>query len=111
MNRFIPLLALLAAPALAADAPTYSPLPVKVTSIGACVSGGFLYVYGGHTGKTHTYNETATSNRFFRVKLSGGKWEELPFGPRAQGLALVAHGDTLIRIGGMQPRNKEGEKH
>lgn len=110
MTRLVFALALLAAPALAAEAPSYAPLPEKATSIGACVAGGWLYAYGGHTGKLHTYSENTSSNHFRRIKLTGGKWEELPAGPRAQGLALVAHGDSVIRVGGMQPRNKEGEK-
>lgn len=44
-----------------------------------------------------------------RLKLSDPKaWEELPSGPAIQGLAMVAHGGKIYRIGGMQPRNKPG---
>jgi N-acetylneuraminic acid mutarotase len=57
----------------------------------------------------HEYNAETASGRFFRIRVDGGKWEELPSGPRVQGLALVAHGDSVIRIGGMQPRNRPGE--
>ncbi|MFQ3652270.1 MAG: kelch repeat-containing protein [Gemmataceae bacterium] len=83
-------------------------LPVRVASLGACVAGEWLYVYGGHCGKTHTYSTSDVTGRFFRVKLSGGAWEELPSGPIAQGTALVADGNTVIRVGGMQPRNESG---
>jgi N-acetylneuraminic acid mutarotase len=80
------------------------PLPVKVSSFGAC--DGWLYVYGGHTGTTHQYSTATVTGRFFRAPLSGGEWEELPQGPALQGLALVAQGGKAYRVGGMQSRNK-----
>lgn len=87
----------------------HADLPVNVTSLGACTAGEWVYVYGGHLGKMHEYNESTASGRFFRIKATGGKWEELPSGPKVQGLALAAHDGSVLRIGGMQPRNKEGE--
>jgi N-acetylneuraminic acid mutarotase len=87
----------------------HEPLPHRVASLGACVAGDWLYVYGGHCGKTHTYSTADVSGRFFRVPITGGKWEELPGGPSLQGLALVADGDRVLRVGGMQPRNAPGE--
>jgi N-acetylneuraminic acid mutarotase len=90
--------------------PTIPPLPKAVSSFGAAVADGSIYVYGGHSGKTHTYSTETTVGTFYRFKLEGGtKWEELPGGPQMQGLALVAHNGTIIRIGGMQPRNKPGD--
>lgn len=94
----------------AAEAPKFEKLPHKVSSLGACVSDGYVYVYGGHTGVTHTYSTETTTGKFFRIKLSGGKWEELTSGPAAQGLALVAHKGKIYRVGGMQPRNKPDDK-
>src|SRR5262245_12439356 len=94
----------------AAEAPKFDKLPHKISSLGACVSDGYVYVYGGHTGVTHEYSTETTTGKFFRAKLSGGKWEELTGGPIAQGLALVAHKGKVYRIGGMQPRNKPKEK-
>ena len=43
----------LAAPALSAaePRPTYAPLREAVSSLGAVSADGWLYVYGGHTGK------------------------------------------------------------
>jgi N-acetylneuraminic acid mutarotase len=102
--------ALLAAPAGAAD-PPFPPLPRAVSSFGAAVAGDHVYVYGGHAGKTHTYSTESTVGTFRRLSLAdpGKGWEELPAGPHAQGLALVAHGGKLIRVGGMQPRNEPGD--
>jgi len=87
------------------------PLPKPVTSFGAAVSDGFVYVYGGHSGKPHSYSTESTTGQFLRLSLANpAKWEELPAGSAAQGVALVAHGGKLYRIGGMQPRNKPAEK-
>ncbi len=91
---------------------TYPDLPQAVSSLGAAQLDGSVYVYGGHSGKTHTYSTEGVSGKFRRLDLAhpGKGWEELPGGPAVQGLALVAHGGKLYRIGGMQPRNKPGEK-
>jgi N-acetylneuraminic acid mutarotase len=94
----------------AADAPAFPPLPVGVSSFGAVACDGYLYVYGGHAGKTHHYDTEAVLGSFQRLKLDGGtKWEQLPAGPRAQGMNLVAHAGKVYRVGGMQPRNRPGE--
>jgi N-acetylneuraminic acid mutarotase len=85
-------------------------MPKGVSSFGAVVCDGYLYVYGGHMGKTHTYSKEDVLGSFHRLKLDGGtKWEELPGGPSAQGLNLAAHGGKVYRVGGMQPRNASGE--
>lgn len=86
-------------------------LPEGFSSFGAAVSEGHVYVYGGHIGKTHNYSTETVTDKFRRLNLAqpAKGWEELPTGPRAQGLALVAHGGKLYRIGGMQPRNKPGD--
>lgn len=93
------------------ELPTYPPLPEAFSSFGAAVSDGFVYVYGGHAGKTHQYSTATTLGKFRRLNLADPAkgWEELPAGPSAQGLALVAHGGKLYRLGGMQPRNQPGE--
>jgi N-acetylneuraminic acid mutarotase len=105
------LLAGLAGIALAEGAPTVPPLPRGVSSQGAVVCDGWLYVYGGHCGKTHTYSTETVSGQFHRVNLNqSAKWEELPGGPILQGMNLVTHGGKVYRVGGMQPRNAPGEK-
>ncbi len=98
---------LLVAPAAAAE---YPPTPAAVASAGAAVSDGYLYLYGGHSGKTHAYDNKSTLGTFHRLKLDGGtKWEELPGGPVLQGMNLAAHGGKVYRVGGMSPRNAPGE--
>lgn len=88
----------------------FAQLDQGITSFGAAVLDGYLYLYGGHTGDAHNYYTEAQSNQFLRQNLkSPGKWEELESGPRLQGLALVAHGDKLYRIGGFSAMNKEDE--
>lgn len=114
MRRFAALLIGLL-PGLASageQARAYPPLPQAFSSFGAAVADGQVYVYGGHVAKTHTYSTEAVTGKFRRLDLAapGKGWQELPPGPGLQGLALVAHGGKVIRIGGMQPRNKIGEK-
>jgi N-acetylneuraminic acid mutarotase len=92
-----------------AESKSFAPLPVAVSSFGAAVSDGFVYVYGGHAGKTHEYSTESVSRKFYRLRLDDPKiWEELPGGPGLQGLALVAYKDKIYRVGGMQPRNAPG---
>jgi N-acetylneuraminic acid mutarotase len=89
----------------------YPELPFGVSSFGAVETGGKIYVYGGHRGKAHEYTTETASGKFFRIAADRPeKWEELASGPAVQGLALVAHGGKVYRIGGMQPRNKPGEE-
>ncbi|WP_404307106.1 Kelch repeat-containing protein [Neorhodopirellula lusitana] len=89
-------------------------LPEELTSFGAAITGGKLYVYGGHTGTAHSYSTSEQSNRFWCLDLDASEdtqWTELAGGPRLQGLALVAHGDDLIRIGGFTAMNEIGDDH
>jgi N-acetylneuraminic acid mutarotase len=112
MNRILTgLLAVFAtAPSFAAPL-TYPDLPAAVSSFGAAVVGDHVYVYGGHTGRAHSYSTETTRGEFCRLNLKKpDKWESLAGGPKLQGLALVAHGGKLYRIGGMQPQNAKTEK-
>ncbi len=109
MVRFL-LFLFCAMPGAAAE-PEFAPLPKAVTSFGAAVSNGYVYVYGGHAGKPHGYSNETTLGQFIRLDLAKpAKWEELVPGPIVQGLALVAHDGAIYRIGGMQPRNKAADK-
>lgn len=105
-------LLILTAPAFAADIPAAFPdLPKGVSSFGAVACDGFVYVYGGHSGKVHSYSTDTTLNTFHRIKIAEPtKWEELPGGKHLQGLALVEHKGKVIRVGGMEPKHKAGEK-
>ncbi|QVL31761.1 hypothetical protein KIH39_23445 [Telmatocola sphagniphila] len=116
--RYIRLLAALAIacllPAIGAsqEAKSYPPLPEAFSSFGAAVCDGYAYTYGGHLDKTHHYATETTSGKLRRLSLTepAKGWEDISSGPNLQGLALVAQGGKLYRLGGMRPRNMEGEK-
>ena len=100
--------ALLVSVATAAD---YPPLPKAVSSFGAVADGGFVYVYGGHAGKAHTYSTESALGTLHRIPVGGGKeWEELPGGTPLQGLNLAAVDGKIYRVGGMRAKNKPDEK-
>jgi len=85
------------------------PLPKGVSSLGAIACDGYVYVYGGHAGKTHSYDTQSVLGTFHRLKIDGGtRWEELPGGPILQGMNLASHGGKVYRVGGMTPRNEPG---
>jgi N-acetylneuraminic acid mutarotase len=86
-------------------------LPKAVSSFGAITCDGYVYIYGGHAGKSHSYDTTTVLGTFHRLSLNGGTaWEELPGGPILQGTNLASHGGKVYLVGGMQPRNAPGEK-
>ncbi|MFO0865441.1 MAG: hypothetical protein U0744_12450 [Gemmataceae bacterium] len=85
-------------------------MPQGFSSFGAAALDGYVYVYGGHTGKSHTYSTETVTGKFRRINIAAPtKWEELGEATPIQGLALVAAEGKIVRIGGMQPRNKPGE--
>jgi hypothetical protein len=86
------------------------PLPQTVTSFGAAVTGDALYLYGGHTGRAHHYYHEGQADTLWRLDLKQpNAWEALNEGPGLQGLAMVAHGGKLYRIGGFTARNPEDQ--
>ncbi len=104
------LLFLLALPLLATAA--LPPLPQPATSFGAAIADGWLYTYGGNTGKAHEFNRECVKGDFFRLQLPDGiAWEKLPGGTPLLSSSLVAHGGKVIRIGGMNARNEKGAKN
>jgi N-acetylneuraminic acid mutarotase len=91
-------------------------MPVPVSSFGAVECEGYLYVYGGHAGKTHKYDTKTVIGSFWRIRLPAegkgeehAKWEELPNGPILQGMNLATNEGKIYRVGGMQPRNQPNE--
>lgn len=85
-------------------------LPQPIASFGAAASDHWLYVYGGHTGRTHQHSTENVSGAFFRLNLlDQALWEQLPGGPAVQSVSLVAHRGRIYRIGGMTARNQPGE--
>src|ERR1700744_430391 len=89
-------------------------LPEGITSFGAATANGWLYIFGGYTGKRHDYSLEKVRGTFYRIRLAhdgfGQTWEELPSAEPAQGTAIVAYGKYIYRIGGMAAKNHEGEK-
>jgi hypothetical protein len=85
---------------------TLPELPEPLSSFGAVVADGWLYVYGGHIGTEHDHSAANLSNHFRRIQLDGGRgWEELPMQTPLQGLPLVAYGGKIYRVGGLHARN------
>jgi len=88
------------------------PLETPVTSFGGAILDGSLYIYGGHSGGAHSYSKLEQGHQLLKLDLAKGeKWEAVAEGPYLQGLALVAHGNKLYRIGGFTAQNAEGEEH
>jgi outer membrane protein assembly factor BamB len=85
--------------------------PEATASLGACVTGGHLYVHGGHTGATHEYSLDNHSKDFLRIDLASpdAKWEKLPVETLSQGFGMVTHGGLIYQIGGSQATNEKGE--
>lgn len=86
-------------------------IPEVVTSFGAAITNGGLYVYGGHTGSAHSYSKQEQGNTLHHLNLKTKVWQTLGNGPHLQGLAMVAHKGLLYRVGGFTAKNAEGEEH
>ncbi|TWU35738.1 N-acetylneuraminate epimerase precursor [Novipirellula aureliae] len=88
-------------------------LPVELTSFGAAIVDGKVYVYGGHTGSAHSYSTAEQSNQLWCLDLEekNATWKQLTGGPRLQGLGMVAHDGRIIRLGGFTAMNEEDEDH
>lgn len=94
---------------LAAGSLDFPALPKAITSFGACSTEGFVYVYGGHSGKAHHYSVTTTEFGFYRVSMDApAVWEALPGPVRVQGTSLIPWQDRLIRVGGLAVHSPEG---
>ncbi len=86
-------------------------LPEELTSFGAAIAEGKLYVYGGHTGNAHSYSIDEQSNRMWCLDLGETAWQQVSTGPSLQGLALVPYQDRVVRIGGFTASNAVEEEH
>jgi N-acetylneuraminic acid mutarotase len=87
------------------------PLEKPVTSFGAAEADGWLYVYGGHLGSAHKYSADLQARQLLRLNLARPeKWELVAEGPPRTGLAMVAYGGKIYRIGGWEAKNANGEK-
>ncbi len=87
-------------------------LPTELTSFGGAIADGRLYLYGGHIGEAHSYSTAEQSDVLYSLDLKNAKhWEKLASGPRLQGLALVSHNHSVVRLGGFTAMNAEDEEH
>jgi hypothetical protein len=87
-------------------------LPTELTSFGGAIAQGTLYVYGGHIGEAHSYSTAEQSDALYALDLKTAQnWEKLSSGPRLQGLAMVPHHHSIVRLGGFTALNAEGEEH
>lgn len=88
----------------------YPQLPDAISSFGAAVSGDYLYVYSGHTGRAHAHSADNLSQHFQRLNLKKPEaWETLPLKTPLQGLAMAPHGNSVYRVGGLSVTNKKEE--
>lgn len=88
----------------------FAMLSQPVTSFGAAICDGSLYLYGGHIGQAHSYSLEEQGHTLKRLNLTTKEWETVIEGPHLQGLALVAHDGKLYRLGGFTARNTKGEE-
>lgn len=84
-------------------------LPVGVTSFGAASLDGDLYVLGGYTGRPHAYSKEGQRSDLLKRDGRTGKWSKVGAISAAQSMTLLAHQGRLIRVGGMEARNAEGQ--
>lgn len=89
----------------------YPVMPRPVTSMGAAIVDGYLYVYGGHAGGAHSYSAEEQEGQLHRLSLTRGSWETVADGPKLTGLSMIAHKGKLYRIGGFTVKNKKGEEN
>ena len=104
-------------PTLTIKPANFPPIPESATSFGAAVARGSLFVYGGHLGDAHSYDNTSQGETLWRLRLndppndSDATWQRCLTGPPTQGLAMVATGGSLYRIGGFTARNPPDTEH
>lgn len=85
----------------------YPQLPEPVASFGGTSADGWVYVYSGHTGKTHDHSTKNLSKSFIRMNINNpSEWEQLPMGVAIQGFPLVTYKGDIYRIGGMTALNE-----
>ena len=103
----------LAVTARASDIPeSWGLLPEPMADFGAAVLDGWIYVYGGHRGQPYMLCKENQRGELQRCPLAnpGADWESLATAPARQGVVLLVHQNQLVRVGGMQAQNPQGEK-
>ena len=89
----------------------YADFPRGMTSFGATVLDGKVFVAGGKSGRAHHYARSYQNREIFSLDQKGKEWTTAGETLGLQGLALVAHEGKIIRVGGLEARNEEGEEH
>lgn len=91
----------------------FEQFPKGMTSFGAAVSEGQVFVMGGKSGRAHSYARSYQNRDVFCLNLSkgGSNWQTVGETLGLQGLAVVSHQNMLYRVGGLEARNQEGEDH
>lgn len=86
--------------------------PKGMTSFGATVADGQVFVIGGKSGKAHQYAKSYQNRDVLCLSVDGNQddWETVGENLGLQGLAIVSHGGKVYRIGGLEARNKEDEE-
>ncbi len=85
-----------------------SALDTPVTSFGAAVLDGTLYVAGGYHGEPHHYDDEGQSALLARIGPSGAWETRARMDTPLQGFALVAADGGLVRCGGSRIDNAPG---
>jgi hypothetical protein len=87
------------------------PIPEPVASFGAAIDDGWLYIYGGNTGRAHEYHRDCVKGDYFRLRMPAGTvWEKLSGGMGLLGASLVSDHGSVVRVGGLTARNEKGAK-
>ncbi|MEM7012335.1 MAG: PQQ-binding-like beta-propeller repeat protein [Verrucomicrobiota bacterium] len=114
MKYILPLNLLFLAVACAYAGVSTQPPPIsqRISSFGACLSDGYVYVYGGHTGEAHDHSRDNLSADFLRYPLNepDAEWEMLPEDKAVQGTSLVGWNGLVIRVAGMYATNAPEDK-
>jgi hypothetical protein len=86
--------------------------PKGMTSFGATVAEGQIFVIGGKSGRAHRYAKSFQNRDVLCLSVDGSQadWEAVGENLGLQGLAIVAHGGKVFRIGGLEAKNAEGDK-
>ena len=90
----------------------YPLLPEAISSFGAAVLDGYVYVFGGHAGRLPGSSLDGLSPHFCRINIAqpDAKWEELPMHKTSQSPGLLAFNGQLYRVGGLSFKNKAGDE-
>lgn len=83
-------------------------LAIPVTSFGAALEGGELYVVGGFFGEPHNYDREGQSRSLARLTSSGTWQSRAAMSTGLQGFSFVAAEGGLVRCGGSRIDNAPG---